>query len=90
MSLDLYVHTEMNVGVFLPGGHRGVLRWVQIDTIQIFKGKSREHSLSQVFAEVLKKNLGIFSNSIETDIDYNFLTRQCESGRTAAQTRLCL
>lgn len=43
MSLDLYVHAEVNVGVFLPGGHRRVLHWVQIYTVQICR--HRTHGL---------------------------------------------
>lgn len=53
MSLDLYVHTEVNVGVFLPGGHGGVLHWVQIHTIYICrqggtKKKLKEEHMSSI------------------------------------------
>lgn len=38
MSLDLHVYTEVNVGVFLPGGNRGVLHWDYIHAVRICTG----------------------------------------------------
>lgn len=44
MSLDLHVHTEVNVGIFLPRGHRGVLHWVQIDAVQVCRQTNRKQN----------------------------------------------
>lgn len=41
MSLDLHIHTEVDVGIFLSRGHRGVLHWIQIDAVQICRRTSR-------------------------------------------------
>lgn len=43
MSLDLHIHAEVNVGIFLPRGYRRVLHWVQIHTVQICRQTNRRH-----------------------------------------------
>lgn len=35
MPLDLHVHAEVNVGVFLPGGHWGVLHRVYVHAVHV-------------------------------------------------------
>lgn len=47
MSLDLYVHTEVNVGVLLPAGHGGVLHRVQIYTVNICRATDRQRTLCE-------------------------------------------
>lgn len=42
MSLDLHVHAEVDVGVLLPAGHRGVLHRVQVYSIQICEPKNNK------------------------------------------------
>lgn len=44
MSLDLHVHTEVNVGILLPGGHGGVLHWVYVHAVQIYTRGKQETS----------------------------------------------
>lgn len=44
MSLDLHVHTEVNVGILLLGGHGGVLHWVYVHAVQIYTKGERETS----------------------------------------------
>lgn len=45
MSLDLHIYAEMDVSIFLPRGHRGVLHRIQIDAIQICRrtNRTRDH-----------------------------------------------
>lgn len=53
MSLDLHIHAEVDVGIFLSRGHRGVLHWIQINTVQICRRTNRTRDHLRIIVGVL-------------------------------------